>query len=217
MGLPLPQGKIAGVSHGVGDGGPINTWLMPMNVTVGTMDRKNVNVAVQEDLPTKPLLGQTFFRGMAYSIDNSAKCINFVKQGARRGSIYDDPSKAADAVPYTREGNEMIVDVKVNGRTIPMYFDTGAANVLLSKAHAKQLGIVIPDDAPSAQSGGAAGATIVRLVNVDSIRMGQIEKRDFQICVDVSGNLDHPLLGQTFFGDCRYQVDEQHRVIHMRR
>ncbi|MBS1995381.1 MAG: retroviral-like aspartic protease family protein [Cyanobacteria bacterium SZAS LIN-2] len=217
LGLSLPQGRPIGKSQGVGDGGPQDNWVMPMNVSVGSMERKNVAVMVQEDLPTMPLLGQTFYRGMAYSIDNSAKCISFVKQGARRGSIYDDPSKAADAVPYTREGNEMVVNVSVNGRQIPMYFDTGAASVMLTAEHARSIGLTVPEDAPGYRGGGVAGNSYGKIVTVDSVKMGPIEKRNFEVHVDAVSSVPHPLLGQSFFGDCRYQIDEQHHVIHIRR
>ncbi|MBU6450552.1 MAG: aspartyl protease family protein [Cyanobacteria bacterium REEB67] len=215
LGIPLPAGAPTGMVQGVG-GVPQHSWRMPCTVTVGQMERRNVEVTVQEELDT-PLIGQTFFQGMTYTIDNNAKSINFVKKTSRSGSIYNDPSKSTDSVPFVREGKEIIVQVRVNGKTIPMYFDTGASGIHLTTAHAKSIGLVVPDDAPLQKSVGIAGTSMCSLVTVKSIALGPIEKQNIEVAVDMESEMPHPLLGQSFFGDCHYSVDEAHHVIHLRR
>ncbi|MBK7838746.1 MAG: hypothetical protein IPJ49_13905 [Candidatus Obscuribacter sp.] len=49
---------------------------------------------------------------------------------------------------------------------------------------------------------------------VRTIKLGPIEKRDFEIDVVASSNMPHPLLGQTFFGDYQYTIDYDNKLIH---
>jgi clan AA aspartic protease (TIGR02281 family) len=215
LGIPLPAGVPSGMVQGVG-GVPQRSWRMPCTVTIGQMERRNIEVTVQEELAT-PLIGQTFFQGMTYTIDNGAKSINFVKKTSRSGSIYNDPSKSTDSVPFVREGKEILVQVRINGKTIPMYFDTGASGIHLTTAHAKSIGLVVPDDAPLQKATGIAGTSMCNVVTVKSISLGPIEKQNIEVAVDIDSDFSHPLLGQAFFGDCHYSIDEAHHVIHLRR
>ena len=72
MGIPARTGPPAGQGSGVGSSGSIDTWFTNVDLKVGQIDRKNFRIAVHENLPTMPLLGQTFYRDFQFTIDGSA-------------------------------------------------------------------------------------------------------------------------------------------------
>lgn len=80
LGLPLPTGPSVGTAHGVGEGGGQRYWVQKMDLTLGGITRRNFEVCVQEHMPGYPLLGQTFFHDMRYTIDNGASSIHFMKR-----------------------------------------------------------------------------------------------------------------------------------------
>lgn len=217
-GIPAPTGKSTGTSHGVGDGGAQETWGMNVDLKVGTIERKNFHVRVQDSVHGHPLLGQTFFQDFTYTIDNGAKSIHFVRKRSNAGSVYAvDPSRDPNSVPFTRQGNELVVNVMVNGRPTQLYFDTGATSVSLTKAQCKQLGITIPEDAENMEVIGIAGSTRAKLFNVRTLKMGPIEKRDFPVHVSDSEVSGLGLLGQTFYNDHQYTIDYERGYIHFLR
>jgi len=52
---------------------------------------------------------------------------------------------------------------------------------------------------------------------VSSIKLGPIEKRDFDIEVLQNAQLPLPLLGQTFYGDWQFTIDYEGKCIHFLR
>ena len=217
-GIPAPTGQSTGTAHGVGDGGAQATWGMNVDLKVGTIERKNFHIKVQDSVNGHALLGQTFFQDFTYTIDNGAHSIHFVKKRNSAGSSYAvDPSRDPNAVPFVRQGNELVVTVAVNGRPTQLYFDTGATSVSLTKAQCKQLGITIPEDAENMEVIGIAGSTRAKLFNVRTLKMGPIEKRDFPIHVSDSEVAGLGLLGQTFYNDHQYTIDYERGYIHFLR
>lgn len=224
LGIPLPKGEPIGKAMGVG-GEPVDVWSTNVSVKVGQIERKNFPIGVQERMSGAPLLGQTFFRDFRYSIEAAQSgtrgTIRFVRNdliGGRSstGSIYDKQANRYE-VPFHREGKEMVVQVEINGKPIPMFFDTGAHGVVLDRKHIQQVGLSIPDGAEEGFSTGIAGTVKSYHFNVSRIKMGPIEKRNFGISVLDQGNIPHPLMGQEFFGEWRYAIDNVHNVIKFQR
>jgi clan AA aspartic protease (TIGR02281 family) len=216
-GIDVPTGKPTGEVHGIGDGGAQSSWDTTVDLKVGTIERKRFPVKVQTQLGEYPLLGQTFFQDFTYTIDNGAHSIHFVKKRSRSGSIYADPSRDPNAVPFTRERNELAINIEVNGRPTKMYFDTGASVVTLTHEQCRSLGITIPEDAQVATVQGIAGSSRARVFNVTSIKVGGITKRDFPVWVPDSEMAGVGLLGQTFYNDCQYTIDYERGYIHFMR
>jgi clan AA aspartic protease (TIGR02281 family) len=212
LSIAPPEGEASGFASGVGSAGSVKTWNMRVNLKVGGIMRRNFPIVVQENLDTSPLLGQTFFSDYTYVIDNGANSIAFTKKGATRHAGAD-----AYAVPFTREGKEMIVTVQINGRSCPMIFDTGAEGVTFSAGQVKNLGISIPDDATPEVHQGIAGTTNAVSFEVSTMKLGPVEKRNIKIGVVESSNMPKPLLGQSFFGDWQYTIDNQAKLIHFLR
>jgi len=215
--LPEPTGKPTGFAQGVGDGGAQAVWSMIANITVGPITRKNMTLTVQNHLSADPLLGQTFFQDFTYTIDNVAHTIHLRRKGKQRGSIYSQGANDPNAVPFTRQGNEIVVNLLVNGRVIPAIFDTGAAHCSFTRQQVQSLGITIPDDARLGKAIGIGGETSIRTFPVTSVRLGPIEKRDFDISVAEAGSSDYPLLGHTFYGDWQFTIDYEKKLIHFLR
>jgi len=163
---------------------------------------------VQEVMPADPLLGETFYKDYEYTTDPGANTITFHKKGAT-ASLYGDKY----AVPFTREGNELVVTAQVNGKSIQMYFDTGADNIAFSPMHLKQLGLEIPEEHGEGMSIGVGGTTRTVHFNVDSIKLGPVEKRNIEVGVVDQSQMPHPLLGQNFYSGWQFTIDNDRHVI----
>ena len=192
-----------------GVGGVVYAKSMVVDIAVGPIRRK-IPVLVQPDLATAPLLGQTFFQGFEYRIDNQAGLIAFSKKGA--GVVDRDTPLDSVAVPFTKAGNSMVVDVEVNGQPYPFYFDTGASGNVMSMIDAKRLGIAIGADADMVVSRGVGGTMPGFNIKLDRMRLGPILKTNVPVTVLMLGP-DRPLLGQTFFGDRQFTIDNDKGVI----
>lgn len=219
LGLRLPEGQPIGAAVGVGNSGQIPIWVMKVDLQVGTILRKDVQIFVQETLPSPPLLGQTFFRDFHYTVDNGASSIRFAKKGravAKTSTTARSyPSSSGDpfAVPFVRDGNIILVAAEVNGKPCRMIFDTGASGTVFSYGLLKRLGIAIPEDAEEEIHQGIAGETEGASFEIPRLKLGPLEKRNFRISAVKSLGVDAPLLGQTFFGEWQYTIDDAAQVI----
>src|SRR5262249_48160884 len=143
-------------------------------------------------------------------IDNQAGLIAFSKKGA--GVVDRDTPLDSVAVPFTKAGNSMVVDVEVNGQPYPFYFDTGASGNVMSMIDAKRLGIAIGEDAEMVVSRGVGGTMPGFNIKLERMRLGPILKTNVPVTVLMLGP-DRPLLGQTFFGDRQFTIDNDKGVI----
>lgn len=208
LGINPPTGEPTGKSSGVGSAGTVGTWEMPVDLRVGNIVRHNFTVAVQDEMPCDPLLGQTFFRDFEYTTDPGANTIAFKKKGAT-DSLYGD----RNAVPFVKEGRELVVNVQINGRSCPMYFDTGADQISFSPGHLKSLGMSIPEDAQEGTSTGIGGSTKSYNFSIDRIVLGPIDKSNVEVSVVEASRMPKPLLGQNFFKDWQFTIDNDRHVI----
>lgn len=199
--------KMGGVGNKVNSAAP-----MIVDIRVGGIER-HMPVMVQDEYNMPPLLGETFFNGYQYDIDNQSGVIRFTKKSiASRNQGYDTVE-----VPFKIYGNNMIVDAQVNGHTCPMYFDTGAALILFDLRSFAGMGLSIPAGASMTMVGGVGGSVPAYMFNVDSLRLGGIQKNNVPVCVALSGGPPFPLLGQPFFQDKRYTIDNDKKVIRFQR
>jgi predicted aspartyl protease len=211
MGFPRPSGKPDGRSYGVGGG--IDMWSQEVEVSLGKI-KKHMLVNIAEKLASEPLLGETFFGDFQYNIDNSAGYIHFFRKG-HTSSASAIPYNSID-IPFRNEGNNMVISGKINGHNQEFFFDTGASSCHFSMYNLINLGIRIPPDAMVGASMGVGGLSRTFLFPVDSIEVGDLKKTNFRITVS-SDMLPYPLLGQTFFGDRRYVIDNDRKLIRFNR
>lgn len=107
--------------------------------------------------------------------------------------------------------NDMNVDGAVNKRRMTFCFDTGASVTMLGKNHLRELGIHPPTTPATSKVGGIGGTVDTWTMKMD-VTIGGITKR---IPVTVTEEWDHaPLLGQDFFSDIDYEIDNIGHCIH---
>ncbi|MBY0549379.1 MAG: retroviral-like aspartic protease family protein [Candidatus Obscuribacterales bacterium] len=208
---PPANKKPDGYSSGVGSNKPLPSWYMNADIKVADMLIPNCPITVLENLPGEPLLGQTFFKHFAYTIDYGSKSIMLTRKGAAV------PSPVGSSVPFVREGNELVVQAQVNGKPYAMYFDTGAMNCAFTAQDCKKLQIEIPDDAEKGISVGVGGETNSYHFPISSLKLGPIEKRNMQVSVVENSKMGRPLLGQSFYAGWQYTIDNERKTINFLR
>ncbi|MFB9139595.1 retropepsin-like aspartic protease family protein [Maritalea porphyrae] len=113
------------------------------------------------------------------------------------GSAY--VSEAGDTVRFRRSmGGSFIVAGEVNGGDVRFIFDTGATSVVLTVDDAKRAGVNIEQlryNVPVQTANGEARAAFTRL---ETIKVGNIERRNIDAFVAERGRLETSLLGMTF-------------------
>lgn len=98
--------------------------------------------------------------------------------------------------------------VEINGRPVDMLFDTGAAGVCLSKEQLTELGIRTPEGPHLGLTGGSANDTSIKYWRMKAdVKVGNILRKDTEITV-LESNADMPLLGQSFFKNFDYTIDQ---------
>lgn len=219
LGLAVPRGKADGATGGSSNMTTIDFWNINATVQVGPISKENTRVKIYEKIHSRPLLGQGFFKDFDYTIDHSAKCIEFRKKGMSNsgGKGY--------SVPFTfkKEGRRIIVEVDINGKKGPVMLDTGntASGISFhSKEQMKKFGInQLPDDAKLSSTTGVSGSGSCYRFNLPRIKLGPIEKTDLNadLANEVDDDEDLPLLGQDMLSGWQFTIDMEKKVIHFLR
>jgi hypothetical protein len=183
-----------------------------VDIRVGDIERR-MPVMICDESSVPPLLGETFFNGYRYDIDNQGGFIHFMKKTGSK-TRFADGYDTVD-VPFEIENNNMVVRAKLNGIPCRMFFDTGAATCCLPYSVAAQCGIEIRNnpEAKAMMTGGVGGSGLSFEVPCETLELGPVRKTNFPVVVMVQGGPPLPLLGQTFFRDRRYTIDNDKHVI----
>jgi predicted aspartyl protease len=196
-----------GQASGVG-AGAVAFERANLHITLGEIT-KTINTAVGQTMNTDSLLGQDFFQEFRYDIDTASGVIHFHKKGARSVEALDTIN-----IPFTYyQGRTILVKGRVNGKDCDMIFDTGAYNSCFStNIWINQLGLSIPADARRTVTGGVGGNVLGYQFRTDRIELGPLMKTNVEVVVIESGP-PFPLLGQDFFKDKRFTIDDDKHVI----
>ena len=115
------------------------------------------------------------------------------------------------------QSGQIIVEGYVNNRRIKMLFDTGADVCAFGKNHLRELGITPPAGKPTSKMRGVGDKDLIDTWNMTiNLKVGNIERKNFPITVQESMDGD-PLLGQTFFKDFTYTIDNGSNTIQFNR
>ncbi|MDL2397749.1 TIGR02281 family clan AA aspartic protease [Rhizobium mayense] len=101
--------------------------------------------------------------------------------------------------------------VMINGQPIDMLVDTGASTIALSQRDAERVGIIPENLTYSMTVVTANGRTRAAPVELGSVAIGPIQRRDVKATVAEDGKLDQSLLGMSFLetlGSMQMQTDE---------
>ncbi|MGV1833662.1 TIGR02281 family clan AA aspartic protease [Rhizobium rhizogenes] len=101
--------------------------------------------------------------------------------------------------------------VMINGQPIDMLVDTGASSIALSREDAERVGIIPENLTYSMTMITANGRARAAPVELGSVAVGPIVRRDVKATVAEEGKLDQSLLGMSFLetlGSMQMQTDE---------
>jgi clan AA aspartic protease (TIGR02281 family) len=192
--------------HPMGVGGTVDAEICLAEVRLGDIVQ-TVPLMVATKADMTPLLGQNFFNPFQYDIDTSAGIVHFSKKGSGRRSEGFDTMN----VPFTKVGNELQVVASVNGHETTAFFDTGAFATMFSMSAAHSMGISIPRDATPMMVSGVGGGSVAFRFRVDRVSLGPVQKQNMEIVVAPSCPMS--LIGQDFFKDKRFTIDNEAQVI----
>ena len=102
-------------------------------------------------------------------------------------------------------------EVMINGQPIDMLIDTGASSIALSREDAERVGIIPENLTYSMTMITANGRARAAPVELGSVAIGPIVRRDVEATVAEEGKLDQSLLGMSFLetlGSMQMQTDE---------
>ncbi len=209
LGLPYPQGEANGLTSGSSNKTQVPFWVIKADVRLGNIMRHSFPVYVLESNQAESLIGQEFFSCYRYSIDPASSTIRFIKNGV--GAAYND----ALALPFKWETDKMVVDVELNGKKYPMWFDTGntACAIHLHKEDLTALGLSIPDDATTTRTVGVTGSGLSYRFYVAKVKLGPVVSENVEVLVsdeDVGGR---PLVGRPLYSGWECTVDNTKQVI----
>ncbi len=117
----------------------------------------------------------------------------------------DDSKPQQFVIPFTRDGNAIIVQALVNGRgTVEFMLDTGASLTIIPLAQAQKLGID-PKRGDLFPITGVGGVVLVPVVEIESIKVGGAEARNLQVAIH--GFKGRGLLGMDFLSNFRVDIN----------
>lgn len=215
-GINLPTNGPANMyGGGATNASTIAEWIVPAEVRMGHIVRKNFPIVVAESNSAAPLIGQTFLRDFESTFDYGAHRVFLTKKvftGKSTGA------KTAGAVPfewYQHDKTKMLLKAEFNGRSCDVCFDTGnsASAVVMNRATADQLMITVPPDATQRVHIGVSGSGSVLVFPIGHIRLGPIDKSNIDIAVNDGPAPSLPLLGQDFFKDYQFTIDYESKTI----
>lgn len=126
--------------------------------------------------------------------------------GRRQGIVH---------IRYQKRHGAMLVMVRLNDRvTAPFVVDTGASDVTIPAAIARQAGIYVGPNTPTALYQTANGVVSFPVVQLDSVQVG--EARVEGVRASISDNMEVGLLGGSFFNNFTFQIDPGAQLITLR-
>jgi aspartyl protease family protein len=135
--------------------------------------------------------------------------------------LQDDPAPlpkvvtGGSEVSTSRGSNgHFVFDAVVNGRPMPMLFDTGASEVTLRAEDAARLGIVVSTLKFSTKVSTANGIGLVAPITINTLTIGSITQHNIPAFVASPGSVRENLLGQSFLKNLRqYSVENNQAIL----
>jgi clan AA aspartic protease (TIGR02281 family) len=160
----------------------------------------------------------TFTRAMSSAGHQAADVINPGGEEliAPRGVETSVDLDHALTLPIQRERNAIFVDVSLhgsNGNSVDRkyLFDTGASFTTITSETAAELGIEVPDNAPTVEFNTASGLRVSRVVYLPALSIGGIEVPSLlvSVCDPCATDLAAGLLGLNVMREFVVQMDYQ--------
>ncbi len=124
----------------------------------------------------------------------------------------------SETIPLHVRGGAMYVDVVVGKKATRMVVDSGASMITMPAKTATELGIDVPLDASPMKLVLADGSSIDgRHVVLPRVRIGEFEAENVAAAVLDAGNKAEPLLGMSFLGNFKFEIDKAKRSLKLLR
>jgi predicted aspartyl protease len=121
------------------------------------------------------------------------------------------------AVYYKASGQDIMIQVEINGRSIQMALDTGAPDIFLGKEQLSEIGIKPPEGPPKGETGGASNNTQIPFWEIKAqVKVGPFTDTNATVTVAASNDAE-PLLGQSFLKNFQYSVDKAAHCVRFHR
>jgi predicted aspartyl protease len=221
IGIEPPKGKPTGYAGGVGSSHRIPAWTILADMKLGKIERRQFPLTVIDSEIGMPLLGETFYRDLEYSIDAASSAISFKTKNstsilratsAKAGVTVGADGKYVYNVPFIMEGKSIIVTAKVDGQPLQMIFDTGADISMFTNKQVQDMGIHVQPTGRNIHVGGISGRTEAPICVVKAVQLGPIDKALVCVVTD-NAAMPRPLLGQEYFKEYPYSIDHANGVI----
>ena len=125
----------------------------------------------------------------------------------------------SETIPLFVQQRSLYVDVVVGRKSTRMVVDSGATMICLPQKTAAELEVIVPADAREIQLVLADGRSIpARGVTLPRVRVGKFEAENVDAAVlDASAVDAEPLLGMSFLGNFKFELDPADRTLKMLR
>jgi hypothetical protein len=103
---------------------------------------------------------------------------------------------------FAKVGDKMVLDGSVNGRAVKWYFGGGGDTTTIPKKD----WIAMGNRAPAGEGVREAGQTTPSWKVVGTVKVGEVTAKNMPI--SIQENIDHPSVGEKFFKDFTYTLDQ---------
>jgi clan AA aspartic protease (TIGR02281 family) len=123
----------------------------------------------------------------------------------------------SEAIPMVEEGGVHVVDVRVNGESIPMIVDPGSSTIMLTTELAQKLRMVPGDQDPTIQMRLADGHIVDgKQMVLKSVRVGRFTRENVECVVLLNNDKEaQPLLGNSFLANFVVKMDQKSGKLHL--
>lgn len=176
-----------------------------LNTTIGNEQTKIALSVMQRNFDTPPVTEITAAKILA----SLEKRIEKIEQEIFSASIPMNVQK----------NGSLYVDVVVGKKTTQMVVDSGATLISLPAETAADLGITVPEDAPSLKLIMADGREIpAKAVVLSRVRVGEFEAENVRAAIlHSSATGAEPLLGMSYLSNFKFEINTNEKTLKMLR
>ncbi len=162
------------------------------------LDGRQRMLVAGERSPEGVLLLEADARGAVVEVDDERRSLGL---GNRISGRYAPPKGAEDMVHVAPDSRGMyVINGSINGFQVRFLVDTGASHVAINSRLARRMGLQYMVEGRQGVTSTASGMTTSYQVNLDSVRVGDIELRDVAATVLDGDFPSEALLGMSFLG-----------------
>ncbi len=127
---------------------------------------------------------------------------------------FEIPQNARAYFTVTPGGNDIVLPGKINNRGLNFKFDTGAHSIFIGKNQLEQIGVRPPQGKATSKASGVGGTVETWSMRAQVTIAGITKNCPLTVCEHYD---EEPLLGQMFFEDLEYEIDNRGHCIYFRK